>query len=453
MKKTSTIGKYEILEKIGEGGFGIVYRGRDPMLDREVAIKVLRADLASSPGFVERFRREARLAASLRHPNIVGIIEVGEHESRYYLVMEYLSGQPLDQLLEEGKPLSLTRAVELLHPLADALDYAHSKSVIHRDIKPANVIFTEDGKRPVLTDFGLVKSTVQEGITTTGVILGTAEYMSPEQVLGKEVSPATDIYALGVIAFQMLTGVVPYKSAAPFEVQNAHVNQPPPDPRKYNPGLSPDITEILMRALEKDPTRRFNSAGELIQMLEQISIRFNEQQVMQIYKVARQQMENHKFDDAITQLEQIQAILPKPEVSSLLDECRKRKDIYEEIQGLTRQRREIEDKLQKYASSKSGVWIPARVDDLTSASIIFDIFLLIFTIVSIASLVVTAITLPIDWTLFPFLISFVLLCTVFFIEFIFLVVILDWITSSRLGSPTKSQVAESGNKSLEEAKT
>ena len=177
-KAFSKIGKYEILEEIGSGGFGIVYRGHDPMLDRDVAIKVLRADVATSVDFVERFRKEARLAASLRHPNIATVIEVDEHDGRYFLVMDYFPGGPLSVLLKEGEPLPLAQVVELLLPLAEALDHAHSKGVIHRDVKPSNAILDEDG-HPVLTDFGLVKSLTEESDTTTGVVFGSAEYMAP----------------------------------------------------------------------------------------------------------------------------------------------------------------------------------------------------------------------------------------------------------------------------------
>jgi len=358
--KQTKIGKYEILEKIGEGGFGIVYRGRDAMLEREVAIKVLKSDVASAPDFVERFRREARLAASLRHPNIVNVIEVGEQEGSYYLVMEYLAGQTLAKLLEEGKPLPLTRAVELLHPLADALDHAHSKGIIHRDVKPGNVILADDGKRPVLTDFGLVKSKLEEGMTTTGVVLGTPEYMSPEQIQGKELGPAADQYALGVIAYQMLTGRVPFKGTTPFEVQNGHVSQPPPDPRSLNPGLSADAAKILLRALEKDPAKRSPKCLDFVGELERIAGQLASQQSKQLLQEAIQQMQKMDFDGAITRLEQLQTIATPPEAVNLLPECRRRKELWNQAQELLKQQEQTGSRINQLVASEKWINLPAR---------------------------------------------------------------------------------------------
>jgi len=358
--QASKIGKYEILGKIGEGGFGIVYRGRDPMLDREVAIKVLRADLASTPGFLERFRREARLAASLHHPNVVGIIEVGEHEGRYYLVMEYLTGQTLADLLDDGKSLPLTRAVELLHPLAEALDYAHAKGVIHRDVKPGNVILADDGKRPVLTDFGLVKSRLEEGTTTTGVVLGTPEYMSPEQIQGKELGPAADQYALGIIAYQMLTGRVPFKGTTPFEVQNGHVSQPPPDPLSLNPALSLDTGKLLLRALEKDPSNRFQSVIGFVNELNQVVDQWISQKANQILQEVQQQMASMNFDNAIAGLDQLQAIAPSAKAAALLNECQRKKEKWNQIQDLLKQQDQVSDQINKMIKAEQWIKLPSK---------------------------------------------------------------------------------------------
>jgi serine/threonine protein kinase len=263
------LGKYELLEKIGEGGFGIVYKARDPLLEREVAIKILRMDIAGAPDFVERFHREARLAASLRHPNIVTVIEVGEQEGRYYLVMEYLEGEVLSELLKPGQPLPLQQAVQILKPLAEALDYAHGRGLVHRDVKPSNIILSDGGKRPVLTDFGLVKSMTEGGLTTTGVTLGTVEYMAPEQITGQEVGPTSDLYALGVIAYQMLTGRVPFTGRTPFEIQMGHVQQAPPPPRTLNPAMPEALAQVLTRALAKKQAFRYQSGAELVAALEQ----------------------------------------------------------------------------------------------------------------------------------------------------------------------------------------
>jgi len=353
MKKNSTIGKYEILEKIGEGGFGIVYRGRDPMLDREVAIKVLRADVSTSPDFVERFWREARLAASLRHPNIATVLEVGEEKGRYFLVMDYLPGGPLSDLLKEGMPLPLSRTVELLEPIAEALDYAHSKGLIHRDVKPSNFIFNEDG-RPVLTDFGLVKSLTEVGTTTT-MAMGTVEYMAPEQILGQNPSPATDIYALGVAAYHMLTGRVPFTGTTPFAIQKGHTEQTPPDPRQINPALLPDIAKVLLHALEKEPAKRYPTCLAFVGELERIADRLVSQRSKQLLEESMQKMEEMDFDGAITKLEQLLAVAALPEAANLLRECRRRKELWSQVQELLKQQEQVGIQInQKLASEK---WI------------------------------------------------------------------------------------------------
>jgi serine/threonine protein kinase len=300
--KQTKIGKYEILEKIGEGGFGIVYRGQDPLLDRLVAVKVLKSEAASSPEFVERFRREARLAASLRHPNIVNVIEVGEHEGHHFLVMDLLPGGTLSELLKDGKPLPISKAVELLKPIAEALDYAHRKGMIHRDVKPSNIILNEDGQ-PVLTDFGLGKSLNEVGVSTTGMPLGTAEYMSPEQILGNAPGPATDTYALGVIAFQMLTGQVPFSGTTPYTIQKGHAEGTPPDPRKINPALGEKTTQVLLKSLEKEPQSRFQSGAELAAALSAISEQEQEVYWKALYAEAKALMDKKEFTRAIEKWE------------------------------------------------------------------------------------------------------------------------------------------------------
>jgi serine/threonine protein kinase len=262
------LGKYNLLEKLGEGGFGIVYKARDPLHERDVAIKVLKSDAAASSEIVERFAREARLAASLRHDSIVNVVDVGEHDGRYYLVMDFLPGGTLADLIARGKPLSSDRTIELLRPVADALDYIHhEKQLIHRDFKPSNIILDENGA-PVLTDFGLGKTpAVPGGSSTTGVEFGTVEYMAPEQILGKPTTPATDLYALGIVAYQLLTGKVPFGGNTLFAVQKGHVEEPPPDPRQLNPALSKYLSPVLLRSLEKDAARRFESGAAFMEAL------------------------------------------------------------------------------------------------------------------------------------------------------------------------------------------
>jgi hypothetical protein len=291
--KNILLGKYEILEKIGEGGFGVVYRGHDLALNRQVAVKVLHANLVVTPEFIERFKREARLAASLHHPNIITMLDVGEEE-RYFLVMELLPGGTLRDLLKNGKPMPLARTLELLKPIAEALDYAHSKEMVHRDVKPSNILLREDGQ-PVLTDFGLAKSLSDSSVSSTGLAVGTAEYMAPEQVLGNPPGPATDIYALGVIAYQMLTGKVPFSGTTPYSIQKGHAEGRPPDPREINPALGEQTAQILLKSLEKEPQSRFQSGAELVAAFSAIAEQEQERYWKALYDEANALMEKKEY--------------------------------------------------------------------------------------------------------------------------------------------------------------
>ena len=363
----TTLGKYELLDKIGEGGYGIVYKARDPLLEREVAIKVLRADIASAPDFIERFRREARLAASLRHPNIVGVIEVGEQDGRYYLVMEYLDGEVLSARLKAGQPLPLSQAVEILRPLAEALDYAHGRGLVHRDVKPSNIILADGGKRPVLTDFGLVKSMSESGLTTTGVSLGTVEYMAPEQILGQEAGPAADQYALGVVAYQMLTGQVPFGGTTPFAIQKGHAEQAIPDPRAINPLLPDQITGMLRKALAKNASERYENCGEFVNALNSIVLSVGEAQAAQALKAAQQLMEARQFDEALEKLAEVSSIQTDERFSALHRECLRRKDISQKYQTLQSQMKKISGEMdgllvqEKWLQEVKEIAVPAPV--------------------------------------------------------------------------------------------
>jgi formylglycine-generating enzyme required for sulfatase activity/tRNA A-37 threonylcarbamoyl transferase component Bud32 len=269
------IGKYEIEHKVGRGGFAVVYKARDPFLNRDVAIKVLHANLSDEPEMVERFYREARSAAALRHPHIVTIYEIGElDDGQIYLVMEYLPGLSLAEVLAEIKTFSVEQTLAILEQIADALDYAHGQNLVHRDVKPQNIRVQdkEDGTFDcVLTDFGLAKFLASEDLTTSGVI-GTFGYMAPEQAAGRQdqIGPATDVYALGVMAYRMLTGRVPFEGDS-ASVLVAHLQDPPPDPRAICDALSPGVASVLLRSLAKDPLDRYPSAGEMVADLRQVA--------------------------------------------------------------------------------------------------------------------------------------------------------------------------------------
>ncbi len=266
-------GKYEILEPIGRGGFATVYRARDTVLDRAVALKVLAPHLIWDPDFVARFKQEARVAAHLRHPSIVAIYEIDEVEGQLFIAMELVTAGSLRDYMQAQGPLSVAATVELLAPIADALDEAHSQGLVHRDIKPANILLekTRTGKlRPLLTDFGLVKALSQHSeLTRTGAILGTAEYMAPEQIdidRVAEVGPATDIYALGIVVYHMLTGQVPF-SGSSAQVMYAHMNKTPPAPSAIRADLPAAVSGSVLRALAKGPGDRFPDATDFIESL------------------------------------------------------------------------------------------------------------------------------------------------------------------------------------------
>ena len=259
------LGKYEILEELGRGGFAVVYKARDTTLDRVVALKVLHPQLTTDPKFVQRFHQEARTAASFLHPHIVTIFEVGEEAGQHFLAMACLSGCTLDQLLTRGAMPPL-RAVSILEQLAAALDVIHQKGLIHRDVKPGNVMVDDSG-RATLLDFGIVRAAEGTRLTTTMAVLGTPEYMSPELAEGEEPDARSDIYSLGVVAYQMLTGQAPFRAPSPLAVLRFHADKAPPAPRGLNPDLSAGIERVLLKALAKRRAERFQSAGELTRAL------------------------------------------------------------------------------------------------------------------------------------------------------------------------------------------
>jgi serine/threonine protein kinase len=271
MTKPNYIGKYEILEELGSGGFATVYKARDPDLDRIVALKVLHPYWTQDPAFEARFRREARAAANLRHPNIVIVYDAGEADGDLYIAMEYLPGHTLQELLGEGA-FTIEQTLSILEQVAAALDHAHGQGIVHRDVKPNNVIVEETGRgvHVTLLDFGLVKAmTGSSVLTSQGTLLGSPEYMAPEQAdpaRVDEIGPATDRYALGVVAYQMLAGRVPFPGNTPATL-NAHLNLPPPAPRDLNPQLPSQVEQVLLKALAKNPNDRYQSAVELARAL------------------------------------------------------------------------------------------------------------------------------------------------------------------------------------------
>jgi eukaryotic-like serine/threonine-protein kinase len=251
--------RYELEELVGTGGMSTVFRAHDRQLDRRIAIKILYEHYADDPEYLERFRREARAVAKLSHPNIVTVIDRGDDDGRQYIVFEHVDGENLKELVVRSGRLPVRQALELALAVADGLAFAHEHGLVHRDVKPQNVLLSSEGEVKV-TDFGIARSLhVEHGVTQTGTVLGTGEYLAPEQASGRPVSPATDVYSLGVVLWELLAGDVPFTGENFVAVALHHVNDPPPHLRERRPDVSPRLDAAVDRALAKDPARRFHS--------------------------------------------------------------------------------------------------------------------------------------------------------------------------------------------------
>ena len=256
--RQATLGEYEILGELGRGGMATVYLAHDIALDRRVAIKVMAPALLSGEGMAERFKREARTAASLSHPNIIPIYAVRETEHALYFVMKLIEGRPLDSIIHEIAPLPIPMAQAILHQVGAALGYAHKHGVVHRDVKAANVM-VDSGGWAVVTDFGIAKVAEAHGLTVTGATVGTPSYMSPEQCDAKELTGASDQYSLGIVAYEMLTGRLPFTAVSVMAIMYAHFNEPPPPITGIRPDVPGGLAAAVMRMLEKDPAKRWPS--------------------------------------------------------------------------------------------------------------------------------------------------------------------------------------------------
>jgi serine/threonine protein kinase len=269
MTAASTLsGRYELGDRLGSGGMSNVYRATDLILERTVAVKILAEHLSDDERFVARFRREALAVAKLIHPNIVQVYDTGIDESRHYIVMEYVAGRSGAQILQRQGPLDPETAAEAGIQACAGLDYAHRRGIIHRDVKPGNLMVTGgpvgDGPMTVkLTDFGIARALAQTRITQVGSVVGTAAYLAPEQVRGEEATPATDVYALGVVLYQFLTGRLPYEGSSLAELAVRQQNEQPLAPSTYDDAVPETLGGAVLRALEGDTARRYASAGEL----------------------------------------------------------------------------------------------------------------------------------------------------------------------------------------------
>lgn len=260
-------GRYQIIERIGGGGMALVYRAHDILLNRNVAVKILRGQFVHDEEFIRRFRREAQSAASLSHPNVVSIYDVGQEDDTHYIVMEYVEGKNLNEIIKERAPLQVDEAVRIASQICDALEHAHQSDIIHRDIKPHNILIGRNGRVKV-TDFGIARAVTSTTITQTGSVVGSVHYFSPEHAKGVAAGAKSDLYSLGIVLYQMLTGNLPFLGESPISVALKHLQEEFEEPRVLNPMIPQSVENIILKSMRKNPDERYQSAKEMLRDLE-----------------------------------------------------------------------------------------------------------------------------------------------------------------------------------------
>lgn len=261
--------RYEIISQLGGGGMALVYKARDTLLNRPVTVKVLRSEYTGDEEFVSRFRREAQAVAKLSHPNIVSVYDVGQERDTHFIVMEYIEGRNLKQIIKENIKLPINQAIEIASQICAGLQDAHEHGIVHRDIKPHNILVTDNGRVKV-TDFGIAQMMSSITVTDSGTIIGSVHYFSPEQAKGGATGAKSDIYSVGVVLYEMVTGKVPFEGETPIAVALKHIQDSPLTPGKLNPQVSPELERVIMRAMEKDVTMRYMSAGDMARDLRRL---------------------------------------------------------------------------------------------------------------------------------------------------------------------------------------
>lgn len=299
--------RYEIIKTIGEGGMANVYLANDTILDRKVAIKVLRGDLSNDEKFIRRFKREAISVSNLSHPNIVEVYDVGEEDGNYYIVMEYIEGKTLKQLLQKRGALTLNEVIDIMTQLTDGLAHAHEAYIIHRDIKPQNIMIEDNGLVKI-TDFGIAMALNSTQLTQTNSVMGSVHYLPPEQANGKGSTVKSDIYSLGILMYELLTGSVPFKGDTAVEIALKHMKEKIPSIRKQNPTIPQSVENIVLKATAKNPKNRYDNVRDMYKDLQTALQRDNEKRL--VYEYPENDLEETKVIPQVTK--EIKQVIDKP---------------------------------------------------------------------------------------------------------------------------------------------
>ena len=323
VKGTKINDRYQIIKTLGEGGMANVYLANDTILDRMVAVKVLRGDLANDEKFVRRFQREALSASSLSHPNIVEMYDVGEDDGQYYIVMEYVDGKTLKQVLKQRGHLSVTEVVDIMLQVTDGLAHAHDAYIIHRDIKPQNIMILPNGMIKI-TDFGVSTALNSTQLTQTNSVMGTVHYLPPEQASGKGSTIRSDIYSMGIMMYELLTGLVPYKGDTAVEIALKHLKEPLPSVRKVNPNIPQSIENVIIKATAKNPKNRYKDSREMHDDLKTALDESRENEEKYVYKYPENDLDETKaLDKELENVKKQQIVEEKKKAKKIEEETKK----------------------------------------------------------------------------------------------------------------------------------
>jgi serine/threonine protein kinase len=368
MSALKSLGKYQIIEELGHGGFASVYKAHDPDLGLDVALKVLEPNLMRDRAFVERFRTEARVAARLRHPNIARVLNIDQAEGRLFIAIEYVPGRNLRDCLAEQPVLDWTSVSPIIQQVADALDYAHAQGVLHRDVKPSNILLADSGTA-VLSDFGLAKAIEASHITTAGTTVGTYAYMAPEQASGTDVDARADLYSLGVVAYELCTGRVPFISDSTPALIHDQVYTAPPTPSQVNSRVTTPIDTILLKALAKDREQRYQTGHEFAADLKTAIAQATGEHLTELYQQAVALQQRGDLEAAEAKFQELLAIQPgHAEAQALLAEIRTQRGSQQRYQLLADQMKQMQSEAAELRQMNPTLDDPAQILNLLAPS-------------------------------------------------------------------------------------